>query len=163
MKNIFSLIAIVFLLTISSCGSSNSSSSSSTTYVNPHAQIHNAAHQNFAMDQAVKKLEEDFLKGVEGRYLGNIPCEDCEAIKYEIQLNKNYSYTLKLLYIDKSEEVVTKEGFYTITENYLILLDKNGGEMKYLEKFNDNILLLDINTPEDHKETSIGYELIKIL
>ena len=161
MKNIFSLIAIVFLLMISSCGTSNSSSS--TTYVNPHAQKHSEAHQNFAMDQAAKKLEEDFLKGVEGRYLGNIPCEDCEAIKYEIQLNKNYSYTLKLLYINKSEEVVSKEGFYTITENYLILLDKNGGEMKYLEKFNDNILLLDINSPEDHKETSMGYELIKIL
>ena len=161
MKNILYLFSAGFFLLSYACGSS--SSSASTTYVNPHTQKHNEAHQKFALDQAAKKLEEDFINDVEGRYLGNIPCEDCQAIKYEIQLNKNYSYTLKLLYINESEDLVTREGFYTLTENYLILLDEKGGERKYLQKFNDDIMLLDINGPEEATETSVGYQLVRIL
>ena len=158
MKKALYLIIIGVVGLIASCGSSGSS----TSYVNPHVQKHQEAHQKFQLDQAKKQLMEDFLEGLEGRYSGYIPCDDCESIKYEIQLNKNYSYTLKL-FPDNSEETTITEGFYNITENYLVELDKNGGKRKYLEKLNENILLLDISTAEEHKENVEGYVLVKIL
>ena len=156
MKNI-QYIILASLITLNlSCGSSSSSKGSN---VNPHAQKHQQAHQEFAAQQAQKTLRDDFIKSIIGSYIGNIPCANCESIQYQLKLNENLSYTLKLMYQGRSEEITEHEGFYSLTDNFLILLDEKAGTMNYLTKVDNGLLLLDKNGREIQGELATAYIL----
>jgi len=159
MKNL-QYIILASLITLNlSCGSSSSSTGSN---VNPHAQKHQQAHQEFAMQQAQKTLADDFIAGVVGNYMGNIPCADCEGIQYQLKLNENLSYSLKLMYRGKSEEIIEYEGFYSLTDTFMILLDEKAGTMNYLKKVDNGLLLLDKNGSEIQGELATAYILNRV-
>ena len=159
MKKLPYLILTSLIALSSSCGSSNSSAK---TNVNPHAQKHQQAHQEFAVESAQKKLADDFIKDITGNYLGNVPCADCESIQYQLKLNQNLSYTLKLMYKGRSEEIIEINGFYSLTENFLILLDESAGTMNYLNKVDNGLLLLDKNGNEIQGELAEAYYLDRV-
>jgi len=142
----------------SSCGSSGSTSYNA----NPHAQKHQQAHQEFAMQNVQNKLSDDFIKDITGNYLGTIPCADCEGIQYQLKLNKNLSYTLKLMYKGKSDEIIEIDGFYSLTDTFLILLDEKAGTMNYLKKVDNRLLLLDKNGNEINGELAETYLLDRV-
>ena len=104
----------------------------------------------------------DFIKGVIGSYMGNIPCADREGIQYQLKLNENLSYTLKLMYQSRSEEIVEYEGFYSLTYTFLILLDEKAGTMNYLTKADNGLLLLDKNGSEIQGELATAYILNRV-
>ena len=103
-----------------------------------------------ASDESGTELEESMsMEGVSGRYEGTLPCEDCTAIFVMIGLEKDLTYELNAVYLDKSESTFQTTGSYTIdsntgliklsdsgslgtylklTDGYLIYLDKDGGE-----------------------------------
>ena len=159
MKNLQNFVPAAILAVFISCGSSSSTSS---TYVNPHGQKHQQAHQEFAMQTAQNKLTDDFIKDITGNYLGTIPCADCEGIQYQLKLNKNLSYTLKLMYKGKSEEITEIDGFYSLTDTLLILLDEKAGNMNYLKKVDNRLLLLDKNGNEINGELAETYLLDRV-
>lgn len=159
MKKLSYFILTAIIALSSSCGSSNSSTKST---VNPHAQKHQQAHQEFAMQNAQKKLADDFIKDIAGNYLGNVPCADCESIKYQLKLNENLSYTLKLMYKGRSEEIIQINGFYSLTEKFLILLDENAGTMNYLNKVDNGLLLLDKDGNEIQGDMAAAYHLNRV-
>jgi hypothetical protein len=159
MKKLQYLILASLFALGSSCGSSNSSTGSN---VNPHVQKHQQAHQEFAVKQAQKTLRDDFIKGIIGNYIGNIPCADCESIQYQLKLIENLSYTLKLMYQGRSEEIVEYEGFYSLTDTFLILLDEKAGTMNYLTKADNGLLLLDKNGSEIQGELAEAYHLDRV-
>ncbi len=153
-------IILASLITLNlSCGSS---SSSTGTSVNPHAQKHQQVHQEFAVQQAQKTLRDDFIKDIIGSYIGNIPCADCEAIEYQLKLNENLSYTLKLMYKGKSEKIIKIDGFYSLTDTFLILLDEKAGSMNYLTKADNGLLLLDKNGSDIQGELAEAYHLDRV-
>lgn len=159
MKNLqFFILANVIALFIS-CGSSKSTTNRT---VNPHAQKHQQVHQEFALQQAQKKLTDDFIAGITGNFLGNIPCADCESIRYELRLHENLSYTLKLMYEGKSEEIIKIEGFYSLADGFMIVLDEKAGNMNYLEKVDKGLLLLDKNGIEIQGELAKTYILERV-
>ena len=159
MKNLLSFIPTITIALFLSCGSSNSATRSS---VNPHAQKHQQAHQEFVLQQSQKKLTDDFIAGITGSYLGNIPCADCESIRYELRLHENLSYTLKLMYEGKSEEIIKIEGFYSLADAFVIVLDAKAGTMNYLKKADEGLLLLDKNGSEIHGELAEAYVLDRV-
>jgi uncharacterized lipoprotein NlpE involved in copper resistance len=141
-----------------SCGSSGATSYSG----NPHAQKHQQAHQDFALQSAQKELIDDFIKDITGTYNGNIPCADCESIQYQLRLYENLSYTLKLLYKGKSDQITQIDGVYSLTDNFLILLDQKAGTMNYLKKVDKGLLLLDKTGAEIQGETADNYLLGRV-
>ena len=159
MKNLhFFILANIIALFIS-CDSSKSSTRGT---VNPHARKHQQAHQEFALQQAQNKLTDDFIADLEGNYLGIIPCADCEGIEYQLKLNKNLSYTLQLLYKGRSEEIIKIEGFYSLSDAFMIVLDDKAGNMNYLKKIDNNLLLLDKNGIEILGELAEAYVLDRV-
>jgi uncharacterized lipoprotein NlpE involved in copper resistance len=160
MKNSQYFIFFFIIPLFFSCGSSNSSSTRST--VNPHAQKHQQAHQEFALQEAQKKLTDDFIANIEGNYIGFIPCANCEGIEYQLKLNKNLSYTLQLLYKGRSEEIIKIEGFYSLSDTFMIVLDEKAGTMNYLKKLDKGLLLLDKNGGEIHGELAEAYVLDRV-
>ena len=160
MKKLQYFILVTIITLFLSCGSSNSSTGRS--YVNPHAQKHQQAHQEFAVQTVQENLADDFISDISGNYLGTIPCADCEGIQYQLKLNKNLSYTLKLMYKGKSEEITEIDGFYSLTETFLILLDEKAGTMNYLKRVDSNLLLLDKNGNEIHGEIAEAYVLDRV-
>jgi len=156
MKKLKFFIPIAIITLLLSCGSSGSSTGSN---VNPHAQKHQQTHQKFALQQAQKELTDNFIDGIRGNYIGTIPCADCEGIQYQLRLFENLSYTLKLEYKGKSEEIIKIEGFYSLTDALIIVLDEKAGAMNYLTKVDRGLLLLDKNGSEIQGDLAEAYFL----
>lgn len=160
MKNIQYFVLVSCITLLLSCGSSSSGTSGS--YVNPHAQKHQQAHQEFALQNVQQELTKDFIAGIEGNYIGNIPCADCEGIQYQLKINKNLSYTLQLMYKGKSEEISKIDGFYSLADNFMIVLDEKAGAMNYLIKKDAGLLLLDKNGREIEGDLANTYFLNRV-
>ena len=159
MQNLQFFIPVIVISLFLSCDSTKRSTSGT---VNPHGQKHRQAHKEFALQQAQKKLADDFIAGITGNYLGNIPCADCESIRYELRLYENLSYTLKLMYTGKSEEIIKIEGFYSLADGFMIVLDEKAGNMNYLNKADKGLMLLDKNGIEINGELSEAYILDRV-
>lgn len=57
----------------------------------------------------------------EGRYLGTLPCTDCDGVKTEIFVNENKTYKKSVSYMGKSDSLQTEEGKWTIKGSVLNL------------------------------------------
>ena len=85
-----------------------------------------------------------------GTYSGNLPCQDCAGIETSLELNTNLTFTLKSVYLGKSDQVFEKTGTfvwskdggritlnlaentgnqYQVGENILYQLDANGNKI----------------------------------
>ena len=82
---------------------------------------------------------------VAGKYNGNLPCADCEAIKYILYLNADGTYTEQATYVGKSTEVFETVGLFEITTDNKIKLTKLKPGMEFLAKSKDGRLMLDIS------------------
>jgi len=126
---------------LTSCGSS---SDSSKVYVNPHAQAHAQVHQEVYQEELNKELTRQLNK-LSGRYSGNLPCSDCEGIKFELVLNPDLSYTSRAEYIGESQDPIVKDGSYSVSENWKIKLDQNTGNLQYFQPVENKLKVLDKN------------------
>ena len=81
----------------------------------------NASIENSKMS----KLTES---GVIGRYSGNLPCTDCDAIATSLTLGGDKGYTLEYMYVGKSTESFSKTGTWSLSNGELNL---EGLDYKY--------------------------------
>ncbi|WP_065237192.1 copper resistance protein NlpE [Gallibacterium genomosp. 3] len=93
---------------------------------------------------------------VAGKYLGTLPCADCDGIKTTLFLNPDKSFNLKSEYLGKPDAVFTENGIYTI-ENQLITLKASADGEKHYYKITDQGLAVSdqqghINTDENSKD-----------
>ncbi|NMM50123.1 copper resistance protein NlpE N-terminal domain-containing protein [Marinigracilibium pacificum] len=85
----------------------------------------------------------------DGRYLGVLPCADCNGIKTTIDLNKDKTFSMSTVYLGKSDQTYTHngsfewydngskiklksedmDGAFIVGENQLIHLDKEGNRI----------------------------------
>lgn len=66
-----------------------------------------------------------------GEYKGTIPAADCPGIEVTLTLNKNNTYTLNNIYIDRKNAEFKEEGTFNVKGNLLTLKEKSGGESYY--------------------------------
>jgi hypothetical protein len=66
------------------------------------------------------------------------------------------------MYRGKSEEITLIDGFYSLTETFLILLDERAGTMNYLNKVDNGLLLLDKNGNEIQGKLAEAYFLDRV-
>lgn len=157
-KTILGLLASALILTILSCTKNtrvavenDNQKNTDTITIDDH---HNAEN---ALDY-------------DGIYLGILPCADCEGIKTTIYINRDKTYTLKQVYINKNAQVIEEKGTYTwdksgtiislkpntnnekgmklfVAENALYILDQSGKRITgpladHYELTKDNYALL---------------------
>lgn len=48
-----------------------------------------------------------------GKYTGILPCADCEGIATEIQINKDNTYSKRIRYIGKGDQIFEEKGSYS--------------------------------------------------
>jgi uncharacterized lipoprotein NlpE involved in copper resistance len=135
------IVPSLFLWILTSCGSSSGSSKAD---VNPHAQAHAQMHQKLYQEELNKEITRQ-LEKLSGRYSGNLPCSDCEGIKFELVLKPDLSYSSRAEYVDKSQDPIVKDGFYTLSENGKIKLDQNTDNLQFFQAEENQLKVLDMN------------------
>jgi len=123
---------------------------------NPHVEAHQKMHDDFAQE----KINNEFIEKIAGTYVGKIPCADCEAILYTLQLNNDKTYKSTLTYLGKSNSPISNDGEFSIIKGNTIELDENAGSMNYFQKVEDGFLLLDKNGKVIEGDLANNYKFI---
>lgn len=112
----------------------------------PNVQLHSKETTQKVENKTPIELDPTPLsiEMVTGKYVGNLPCEDCEAIKYTLYLNADGTYTEQALYVGKSTETFETVGHFEINPDNNIKLTKLKPGMEYLRKTKAGLLMLDI-------------------
>ena len=100
------------------------------------------------------------IANIAGKYIGNLPCADCEALKYVLILNADGTYTEQRTYIGKQAETEETVGKFEITTENKIKLTKRTPGMEYLFKTKSGLLLLDIDGNVINGPLANKYELL---
>jgi copper homeostasis protein (lipoprotein) len=99
--------------------------------------------------QALKYPDHSSVNALDwnGVYKGTLPCADCEGIETHVTLTPDNTYTLKRIYLRKENDIRESSGtftwnsdgnrimfdgnngWYQVTENRLIHLDKSGNRV----------------------------------
>ncbi|MEG0647799.1 MAG: copper resistance protein NlpE [Bacteroides sp.] len=66
-----------------------------------------------------------------GEYKGTTPAADCPGIKQTLILNKDHSFTLQMIYIDREGSDFNETGTFSVEGNIATLTTKNGEESYY--------------------------------
>lgn len=66
-----------------------------------------------------------------GEYKGTTPAADCPGIKQTLVLNKDYTFTLNLIYIEREGADFNDVGTFIIEGNIITLKTKEGAESFY--------------------------------
>lgn len=66
-----------------------------------------------------------------GIYKGTTPAADCPGIQTTLTLNKDHTFTLNRIYIDRKGADFNDSGMFGIEGNILTLTDKDGKESYY--------------------------------
>jgi len=138
------------------------SSSSTTTSVNPHAQAHNQMHQDHIKEELQKEVNK-MKKDISGTYAGSLPCADCEEIIYQLQLNEDLSYRSRVIYKGRSDVPIEKTGTFTISDEFVIQLDHQAGNMNYFKKNGNGLLMLDKDAKVITGDLADKYNLLPIM
>ncbi|MBK8944799.1 MAG: copper resistance protein NlpE N-terminal domain-containing protein [Ignavibacteriae bacterium] len=82
-----------------------------------------------------------------GKYVGVLPCADCEGIKTEIILSENLTYEMNQVYLSKDEKVFTSKGSFNWSDGGSIIILENQDPNLESNKFlvgENKIVKLDI-------------------
>jgi heat shock protein HslJ/uncharacterized membrane protein/uncharacterized lipoprotein NlpE involved in copper resistance len=83
-----------------------------------------------------------------GIWLGSLPCADCEAIDYQLNLKPDFTYIQKFVYKGKSEEQFVDQGNWFFSSDSVIELNSydfgkmflvSGKELILLDQYGDRI------------------------
>lgn len=98
----------------------------------------------------------------EGKYVGILPCADCEGIKTTLTLTREFDYKLETQYLGKSSEVFTVKGTALTMDNNTIALKEvtEGSNLYFIGE--DYILSLDINGEKITGDLANFYVLKKV-
>lgn len=66
-----------------------------------------------------------------GEYKGTTPAADCPGIKQTLTLNKDYTFTLNMIYLEREGADFNDSGTFTIEGNIVTLTAKNGEKSFY--------------------------------
>lgn len=108
-----------------------------------------------------------------GIWLGSLPCADCEAIDYQLNLKSDYTYKQKMIYKGKSSEQIVDAGNWSFVSDSIIELESydygklfliSSDELIMLDQYGDRIksefeakyhLGKDLNTVKKTEQTEV--------
>jgi uncharacterized lipoprotein NlpE involved in copper resistance len=68
-----------------------------------------------------------------GNYFGTLPCADCPGIETTISLNKDHTYNMKMVYMERDVKPIEDNGTIAIEDgNKIILTSSEGSKTQYL-------------------------------
>lgn len=85
----------------------------------------------------------DKNQAIEESFYGLIPCADCPGIEYELHLHDDNTYEESILYQDRMAEAHVEDGTYSMENDSIIVLDRDGKEG--FDRFvlrNNNLVIL---------------------
>ena len=158
MKKFAGLSLVVLIL---SC------SSSQQLQTNPQVEMHESVHKEYMEQEMMSQENQTLARSIQGKYSGEIPCADCNAILYNLQLFPDLMYRSELVYRGKSDEKYISSGKYSVLQNKVLKLENAPHAMNYLKVRGDELLVLDkhglvisgdladlyILKPANHKQT----------
>lgn len=98
----------------------------------------------------------------DGSYEGVIPCTDCPGIETKLTLNKDKTYKLSVLYLEREKQPTINKGIFTWdSSGSIIKLDKAGSEMQY-KVGEGRLIMLDRNGKEIERDLKSHYVLHKV-
>lgn len=65
-----------------------------------------------------------------GTYKGVFPAADCPGIETTLVLNRDNTFTLRSVYIDRKDATYDEKGVFTLKDN-LLTLESEGGQKQY--------------------------------
>ncbi len=86
---------------------------------------------SFVKSCDINGVDPALYESTTGVYKGILPCEDCEAIVYELALQPDSTYLEKRMYKGKSKESESREGRYLITTDSVVSLQKEETGFQY--------------------------------
>lgn len=155
MKSLIQILAVFSLLINFSCGSSSSTGS---TYQDPHSKMHSKMHNEYYQEEAQKALGKQ-VNNVIGSYSGIAPCIDCEGIDISLELLPDLTYNSTVTYKGKPNPPLTKSGTYQFNGNGHVQLTPPSGNVAFLMKFSDGLLIVDKDGKEIKSSEGKSYVL----
>ncbi len=78
-----------------------------------------------------------------GTYSGTLPCADCEGIQYSLTLDEEAQYETSVIYLGKSDKIVTTRGVWSLQNDTTLVLDTAGTEQDQFWVGQDQLVMLD--------------------
>lgn len=66
-----------------------------------------------------------------GEYKGTIPAADCPGIEVTLTFNKNHTYAVKYIYLERKDGEFSDTGTFKVEGNTLTATSKDGGKSYY--------------------------------
>lgn len=153
-KYLIVLVAAALSFAIVSCGNSTNKKQEVTTQ---------NATEKVEHSPAMPANIDDLLGNYMGTYEGIIPCADCPGIDTKLTLNKDYTYSLSMVYQEKGDgKPFESSGSWKVNESFDIItldFDKPSEASHYKIVDNNTIQMLDKEgKPID---SSLNYDLTK--
>lgn len=90
-----------------------------------------------------EEVNKGALVQISGAYNGIIPCKDCEGINYEIELNEDFTYRERMIYLGKKIKPIASTGKWKLEGTNIVTLYKQSSEMSRFEFSKGNLIMLD--------------------
>lgn len=102
----------------------------------------------------------DSHNGMEGVWLGTLPCADCPGILTEVLLKENFSFQTKMLNSDADAPLIVKTGIYQLEDSIITLDYANEGKGVFkLES--DKLILIEQHDQLIETRDTANYQLHK--
>lgn len=66
-----------------------------------------------------------------GEYKGTTPAADCPGIEHTLRLNKDHTFTLQMIYLERKDGEFNESGTFSVEGNIATLTTKTGEESYY--------------------------------
>jgi copper homeostasis protein (lipoprotein) len=114
------------------------------------------------MEQGTVRRGDAHLGNLPASFRGDLPCADCEGIRYRLNLFPDRSFFLGMTYLGKGDDVTSYDiGTWVLSSNHRILVLKGGRETSLMFQIKEagTIRMLDLEGREI--KSSLNYDLTR--
>lgn len=90
----------------------------------------------------------ELARQVAAEYTGEVPCADCEAIEFRLNIKPDFTYESSKIYKGKSEEPFVESGNYAFTADSILVLMTATPGMNYFKIIPAGLGMLDLEGKE---------------
>ncbi|MBP1731994.1 MAG: Heat shock protein [Deltaproteobacteria bacterium] len=116
--------------------------------------------QLLGMEQGTIRRGAALLGDLPGSFVGDLPCADCEGIRYALNLFQDKSYFLSTTYLGKGDDATSYDiGSWTLSSDRRILVLKGGREAPLMFGIKEASALRMLDLEGREIKSSLNYDL----
>lgn len=96
-----------------------------------------------------------------GRYVGILPCADCDGIKYDLTLSADGTYSEEVKYLGRSDEIFHQSGNWHLESDSTLLVESDDDPRSFASA-GEKLILLDKNGKKMNVSSSEMYSLKRV-